>query len=302
MAQIAKPDGQLAFPPRMDPVRARWAPLYIEPMVGSGERITIGVAVANSDGFLVVPVVALNRLGCLYGSENEALLFAATAALENMKGTLTKEGTDGLDRWASPFEGIFKGAIRPGAGASLEHIARMALTLCSSLVEKLADNEEAEEPRAAISNSRLERLIKETVVAARPGLETAFARAFRPGPKARSTKIGFVGQRIAANFSLLVPSHLSRQVDDAKAKLWDLAQVQEYVQAKEFNLSGNLNRFELLIHSVREDDPRYSDKQIELVREAELELEMEADKKVIRSRPLRSPDEIAGIIIEAEAA
>lgn len=302
MTQMAKPDERLTFPPRMDHVRGRWAPLYIEPMVGSGERIAIGVAVANSNGFVVVPVAALDRLSCLYGTENEALLFAATAALENIKVALTKEGPSGLDGWASPFEGIFMGSVRPGAGNSLEQIARMALTLCSSLVEKLADSEEADEPRAAISDSRLERLIKEKVIAARPGLETAFARAFQPDPKARSTKIGFVGQRIAANFSLLVPSQLSQRVKDAKAKLWDLAQVQDYVQAKEFNLSGTLNRFELLIHSVGEDDPQYSDRQIRQVREAEYELEMEADRKDIRSRPLRSPDEIAGIIIEAEAA
>lgn len=130
----------------------------------------------------------------------------------------------------------------------------------------------------------------------------AFARPFRLHQKARPAKIGFVGQKLAANFSLLVPSQLSRQVKDAKAKLWDLAQVQEYVQAREFNLSDDLKRFDLLIHSVREDDPQYSDRQIEQVHEAECELEMEADRKQIRSQPLRSPDEIAKIIIDAEAA
>lgn len=301
MAQLAKPESGLAFPPRNDKVRGSWAPIYIEPIVGSGERITIGVAVVNNTSFVVVPVASLDRLGCIYGRENETLMFAATSAIESIKRSLAKEGPNGLDRWSCPFEGIFKGAIRSGAGASLEQIARTALTLCSSLVEKLADSEE-EEPRAAISDSRLERLIKEKVIAARPGLEKAFTRAFQPHPKARSTKIGFVGQRLAANFSLLVPAQLSRQVKDAKAKLWDLAQVQEYVQAREFDLSNDLNRFELLINSVREDDPQYSDRQIEQIHEAEYELEMEADRKQIRSRPLRSPDEIAKVIIEAEAA
>lgn len=302
MAQIAKPNDQLAFPPRKDQVRGRWTPLYIEPMVGSGERITIGVAVANSGNFLVVPVPALERLGCIYGNENEALLFAAKSALDSMEGVLAKSGPNGLDLWSSPFDGIFKGAVRIGAGNSLEEIARSALTLCSSLVEKIADTEEQDEPRAAISESRLEKLIKERVIAARPGLEQAFGRTFQAHPKARSARVGFVGQRIAANFSLLAPPYVSRQVKDAKAKLWDLAQVQEYLHAKEFNLNPGLNRFELLIHRVHDDDPQYSDRQILQVQEAVYELETEADKKEIRCRPLRSSDEIAGVIIEAEAA
>lgn len=302
MAQIAKPDDRFSFPPRRDQVRGRWMPIYIEPMIGSGERVTIGVAVANNGGFLVVPVPALDRLSCVYGSENEALMFAAASALDSVKGALTKAGLAGLEAWSSPLEGIFRGAVRSGAGKSLEEIGRTGLTLCSSLVEKLADIDEAEEPRAAISELRLERLVKEKVVATRPGLEVAFDRAFQPHPKARFARIGFVGQRIAANFSLLAPPYLSRQVKDAKAKLWDLAQVQEYVHAKEFNLSPALNRFELLIHRVQEDDPQYSDRQIGQVQEAVYELETEADRKEIRCRPLRSPNEIAEIIIDAEAA
>ena len=302
MAQIAKPNDQLAFPPRRDNVHGSWVPLYIEPMVGSGERITIGVAVANSGNFLVVPVPALERLSCIYGNENEALLFAAKSALDSMQGVLAKSGPEGLNAWSSPFDGVFRGSVRIGAGNTLEEIARSALSLCSSLVEKLADTEELDEQRAVISELRLEKLIKERVIAARPGLELAFGRTFQASPKARAAKVGFVGQRIAANFSLLAPPYISRQVKDAKAKLWDLVQVQEYLHASEFNLSQNLNRFELLIHRVRDDDPQYSDRQILQLQEAIYELEVEADKKEIRCRPLWSADEIAGIIVDAEAA
>lgn len=67
-----------------------------------------------------------------------------------------------------------------------------------------------------------------------------------------------------------LPPYVSRQVKDAKAKLWDLAQVQEYLHAREFNLNQNLNRFELLIHRVRDDDPQYSDRQILQVQEASM--------------------------------
>jgi len=302
MAQMAKPNEQFVFPPRRENVRGSWLPLYIEPMIGSGERLTIGVAVASAETCLVVPVPALERLNCIYGRENEALLFAARAALDSMQRVLASSGPDGLGIWSSPFEGVFKGAVRAGAGNSLEEIARSALSLSSSLVEKPVDTEELDEPLAASSEARLEKLIKERVIAMRPGLEQAFGRSFRAHPNGRAAKVGFVGNRIAANFSLLVPPYISRQVKDAKAKLWDLAQVQEHLHVSEFNLSETINRFELFIHRIRDDDPQYGERQILQVQEAVNELEVEADKKQIRCRGMRSADEIANVVVEAEAA
>jgi len=79
-------------------------------------------------------------------------------------------------------------------------------------------------------------------------------------------------------------------------------QFQEYVHGAQFDLDPQLNRFELLINRIRQDDPHYSDRQVESVQEAVNELEMEADKKEIRCRPLESPDAIAQVIVEAEAA
>jgi len=302
MILIERLNTELQFPVRRDGVKAKWIPLYIEPVVGSGERIAIGIAVANQNGYLTVPVAALERLQCLYGKENETLMFAAKAAIESFERALSKEGDHALETWQAPFEGVIKGATRIGAGNSLEEIARSGLMLCSSLVEKLAEAEEIEESRTAVSMSRLEFLIKEKVLAKRQSLEISFNRPFKYATSGRATRIGFVGQRLVANFGLLAPFHLSQLFKDAKAKLWDLAQIKEDIQRPEFNLSTQLNNFELLINRVREDDPQYSDKQIESVQEAYNELEFEADRKEIRCRPLRSPDEIANHIVELEAA
>jgi len=303
MVEFVKSINGLEFPPRNDQVRAKWVPIYIEPMVGSGEKITIGIAVANSNEFIVVPVPTLDRLECVYGKENiSSLLYASKIAIKSMNEGLVKTGEIHLNEWASPFEGVYKGQVRVGSGKDLNEIARSAITLCSSLVSKIAEADEEPSSNVRITDTRLEALVKESVVARNTSLESAFNRQFQPSKIARSTVIGFVGNKIAANFSLLVPSYLSRQVKDAKAKLWDLAQLQEYVQISEFDLSPELLNFELLIHRVREDDPQYSERQIELITEAVNELEMEADKKDIRCRSLRSPEQLADRIIECEAA
>lgn len=300
------PTGQLKdklqFPSRHDNVKAKWVPIYIEPMVGSGERIAIGVAVAHQNSYLTVPVAALERLECLYGKENRALIFAAKAAIESFERVLSREGDRALETWTAPFEGVIKGATRIGAGNSLEEIARSGLMLCSSLVEKIADAEEIEDAGASVTTIRLEHLIKEKVLAKRQSLEISFNKPFQYVTSGRATRIGFVGQRLVANFGLLAPLHLGQLFKDAKAKLWDLGQIRDDVKRPEFNLSAELNNFELLVNRVRDDDPQYSEKQIKSVQEAYNELEFEADRKEIICRWMKSPDEIANHIVKLEAA
>ena len=139
MSALIPPITGLLFPPRNENIRAQWMPIYIEPMVGSGERICIGVATVSDDGFLVVPVVALDRLECLYGKEVGAVLLAADFVTNDLRNALAKDGAAALGNWNPPMEGAYCGRIAHGAGASLEEIARTGLMMCASLVGRLAD-------------------------------------------------------------------------------------------------------------------------------------------------------------------
>jgi hypothetical protein len=55
------------FPLPRNAVHGVWAAIFIEPMVGSGERICVGVGAATNAGNEVVQVPALSRLECLCG-------------------------------------------------------------------------------------------------------------------------------------------------------------------------------------------------------------------------------------------
>jgi len=300
MSSFLTPKKSFNFPERSEQVRGCWSPIYIEPMVGSGERICIGVAVVSGSSSLTVPVTALNRLECVYGKDVDSLMYASKLAIEALQSSL--KGNGALEAWVPPFDGIYLGRVREGAGSSLEDIARVGITLCASLAEKIGESdEELARSGEGLSSARLEQLIKESVVAIKPGLGSAFDFRRQLKPDARPAIIGFVGQRIAANFGLLVPGYLSRHVENAKAKLWDLAQLQDDL-TREALLAHTINRFEMLIHRVKDDSPEYTLRQIRNVHEAVVELEGEADKKSIRCRALTSPDEIAKVILDAEAA
>jgi hypothetical protein len=301
MTALPTPNG-MDFPERRDAVHGSWSPIYVEPVIGSGERICVGVAAVNGSASLVVPVVALDRLECLYGKGVDAILLASRVALEYTRGALGDQGAGALQRWKAPMDGLYLGDSVRCAGDTLEEIARTGLTAASSLVEKLADAEEETEGRGAgLTTSRLEELIKQKVVTARPPLEARFRVQRRVRDNARASVIGFIGDKIAANFGMLLPGRLGPLVNVSKAKLWDLAQLREDVKRGDL-FSPPLNRFELLVYRPREESPEYSIRQLNAIQEAVVELEAEADQVQIMCRPATSPEQIAETLLQAEAA
>jgi hypothetical protein len=199
------------------------------------------------------------------------------------------------------MDGLYMGHAVRSEADTLEEIARTGLTASSSLVEKLSDAEEESEGRgSALTTSRLEGLVKDLVVSARPPLESRFGVRRRISENARPSFIGFIGDHIAANFAMLLPGRLSPLVDISKAKLWDLGQLRQDVKRDMF--SQSLTRFELLVYRPREESPEYSERQMKGIQEAVVELEAEADKVEIRCRPATSHEEMAATLLQAEAA
>src|SRR2546426_12509056 len=98
------PFEQIRFPQRRSNRKALWLPVYIDPVVGSGERLCIGVVVADSREHLVVPVPALERLACIYGEAAAALSNGATLTFTALRDRLATEGTASLASLRIPIE------------------------------------------------------------------------------------------------------------------------------------------------------------------------------------------------------
>lgn len=294
---------QIRFPERRSNRQASWTPVYIEPVVGSGERLCIGVVVADDRERLVVAVPALERLACVYGDAAAALSHGAALALAALRQSLSSDRLVSLSSLRVPIDGVFFGPVRTGAGESLEDIARTSLMQSASLVEKAVDEEDTLEvaERTSLSTRRLERLVEETVVNTRPELASAFNKSFRITREARAMRLGFVGRKLAANFGLLVPGPLSTLVNNAKAKLWDLGQLRAGSQTGFFHGHVGMN-FELLVHRAHKGNPEYSDRQLKSIDAAVIELEEEADKVSIRCRAMTSPGQMADFLLQQEAA
>lgn len=294
--------GSMQFPARNESVKAKWCPVYIEPMLGSGERLCIAVTVINPSAHLVVPVVALNRLDCLYGSESAAILMAADIVIADLKSAIARHGEESFKMWKSPVEGVELGVVRDGAADSMEAIARAALMMSASLVERICEvDEDSAVPNERLSGNRLEELIKEGTTKLNPGLAVMFGRQRRQAANARPVTIGFVGNVIVANFGLLTPQYLSANVRDIKSKLWDLANVRDDLKNNKL-IPSKVSRFEMLFYRPSDEAPEYSTRQITNLNEAVNELDAEADSKDIRCRANYNYETIVNTLVEAEAA
>lgn len=277
-------------------------PLFIEPVTDSGERICVGVVAVDDTGVKSLPV-NLRRLRCLYGDGQRILELAAVYSLKSLEAHVIVNGmtTDSLARWEAPVDGVVVGEPTHTNSKSIDRALDLYLTKHSSLAATAAagEEDEREERGASLSSSRLERLVREEILAAQPSLSECFGRKFWVKEGARPFRLAFAGQRLVANFTLLWPTQLSGAVRLSKSKLWDLAQARDGLAAGWFGKERAM-AFELLVHHATEADVTVSNRGLAMVGEALEELEAEADKYELRSRAIVTPTAMAKFVVEQE--
>jgi hypothetical protein len=298
----------LQIPPRRSCHRGEWAPIYLEPLPSSGERICIGIVAWDGDSLRTVPVTYLERLECAYGTAARSIAWSAHLVMLEVKSVAEKHGIAKLIDSVAGIEGASVGASRIGAGRDLDDLAMLALhqssTLTAAAMGEMAPVTEHLPERA----SPIAKAVQRAVVGIRPELRDAFGRHFSLSKFARPTVYGFVGRRIVANFASLggvSADTLGSQVDRAKARLWDLEQLQKGVLRDVFGAPMSGCEFELLACPPQYDSKVAAPKRPlspGLLREAVETLEREADKFEIRWKYLRSPLDIANFVLEREAA
>jgi hypothetical protein len=306
------PEHGFAFPERRDAIHAAWWPLYIEPMVGSGERICFAVAVANNEGALVTSVPGTERLRCLYGKEADFLQFIGQAMTSQLEKSLANQKTretfykkgDTDQFWHPTIEGVHMGEISHGIGNSLEEITRIALMMSASLVEKLSD--ESEESNENLTHLRLEKRVQFLVSQKDQRMALHFSRFRRAGEASKEIDLGYVSNLVALNFAVLNPSTLRDNIKTAKSKLWDLELVQTKYVDEVF--SAGLKHWELMLHIPAEGEPTISERRYALTRDAVAELEYQVrdiaakEGKSLAISHYTTPETIADRVIEVEHA
>ena len=115
---------------------------------------------------------------------------------------------------------------------------------------------------------------------------------------ASATRIGFLGERIAANFDLLVPGgNLSGRRHRAKSRLLDLQILKDQI-----DLFDRRSTYELMLWIPERSAPNYSPRQLETAYAALSELEEFGDKHELRVLGMHDANQAAARIVDLEAS
>jgi hypothetical protein len=298
----------LRFPARQATHEGRWLPLYLEPLPGSGERICVGVIASDGSSIEMAEVPELHRLQAIYGPATSSVTFAARLTMLEAVSLAKSEGLEGLKALQSRIEGLHIGdEIRHGAGRNLTDLAAIALQQASSFASLKSTSATAVEVPSHGRASPLVAAVKHSVVSMRPTMRDQFQRTYKFAERARPTIYGFVGRKLIANFATLGGSRgvLTHQVDNAKARLWDLKHLRDGVLRDALAEPMAGQAFELLVcppvHKGLKPKLRETASSGEVAEAGEL-LEREADRFDLRCRRLASVTEVANQIVQREAA
>ncbi|MCA9420420.1 MAG: hypothetical protein KC592_05350 [Nitrospira sp.] len=285
----------------MPTLQATWAPVYLEPIMHSGERIAIGVAGVSSTGErLVVPTISESQLTCIFGPEGSDLFNIVQIGLEDLKEFL--DDSVELENWDSPLSGVQIGDTRKSLGDDLTSILNLGIRRTASFAGYI-NGQRGSQSLELVKTYQSEednwpKSIQDCVLRERLDFKGYFSQSVPLVQNARMTKFDFFGRKYVANFGKLIPKSksLSRLQNTAKAKLWDL------VQLREDQFISNVSSFELILWRPREDDQAYSAKEMDDLNEAILELDGEAKKQKLATIPVYNAAEASRIIITKEAA
>lgn len=300
-----------SFPSFDRSVRAKWAPVLLEPISGSMERLVIAVAVVNATGFHVESANALRRLECFYADDASGVQYAIEIAIEHLKRDLSRRAVEAISRPEPAICGVVFGECRDAEGVSLEAIGVNWMQQLSSLYRPETTEQLPQTVRGTLVSEakrdgadRLPELVMDYISEKRASYRPYFSLDLREGKQRRfqgrnhHAIIDFSGSKIVASFGTLNGGrNLGRSVDTIKKRLWDLK------IHRDRNDAGEISRqHEMLIQKPTANDPQFSSKQIDNVRTALSELEAQADLERMRLVALPSVEAIGERVIRAEAA
>jgi len=210
---------------------AKWAAIYMEPILNSGERITIGIAAVGMDGAISVrPTLNLEQLKCVYGKGGIELLNSATFCLGLIEAHLR---TTNLFDWKPTVSGILVGEVREAAGNELSSIIANAMRLTASFSHGAHELTESNQLMVVAPTITREdnwiNIVKQNVRNTKPDYYRYFNTEMHL-ERGLPTVFDYVGARYAANLTEIPSGNankLKNSLNSSRVKLWTLARLKD---------------------------------------------------------------------------
>jgi hypothetical protein len=267
------------------------APVYLEPMMGSGECLTVLVAVVGATGMQVIPAIRPVAIRAMYGAKSENFNGLITLIQESLRDHLEKWRS--FDGWRSPLVGARVGDVRPLLADDVDHALRQLILLHASLsaVDDSDDDQETstEEPLDA----HWWKDVKSAVVARFPTLAPRFHVQIDGRVAGYQFRLGFFAQGLVAHFGLARPDRLRSDSRDLKAKLWEL----QAIRASRIDI-----REASLVLCAPTPTPLYGVRQLASAHALDSEIQQEAADRQLLLHSVTTTEEAAEFLIQRIAA
>lgn len=279
--------------------------VFWEPIYGSGERIAIIIATKSLAEWRVQPVVGKATWQCFLGGQAKT----ATRLVELICSSLEKHLSNGhrLENWTPPLSGVIAAETRYVIGRDMTQVIRTVMrdTCSFAVLPQGLDFDDDVGEDDSNDTDRWPTQVMRLVVDRRPRLAGFFGRKITVKDNARATQMDYAGERYCANFAKLLPDiRLGHWVGKAKIKLLDLEQVRGHAASGELFIqeAEMLPQFELILYRPSSDDPGYTEKAMNNLDKAVVQLEDFADSHEMRLVVSQTAQQAADRLLEKEAA
>lgn len=287
-------DSLLGSLPQQPSYTGQWAPVYLEPMMGSGERLTVAVAAIGDDGQVDVrQAIRPHVLEAMFGEQNGKISKLVGLVIANLRAhaSLTRE----FPGWKPPISGVTLGKVRPTRSSDISGLLRQAVAMTASLAALDLNDSGEVEPSSVItpSDDRWPKQFQAEAMRRDSRLEQFFMRKLAISEPSKPLNIFFLSETVALNTGRLIPgAGLSAYLEHNKARMLDLR------VAKEKQSLFVRNHFELVVFRPSFDDPTYSLKQIDSLKRSIATLEAACDESRIRVTQVQSAAEAAERLLQ----
>lgn len=200
--------------------RGQWAPLYLEPIPGSGERITFAVALLGPDGSPHIErLLRPDVLRLMYGPKARHL-----AAMFDMVEQDVRAALSARIPVQPSLQGFFLGSFRTGLGQSQADLIDQGRVMSASLAtrgpgEIAASDAEEDEKQTGIWAQKVQQIVTTTAA----DLAQNFHREWRPAGRHLPARFGYFDGHYAAHFGVVRRDRPTGSIYHLKSRLWELA-------------------------------------------------------------------------------
>ena len=194
----------------------RWAPVLLQPIPGSDERMVIAIAAVAEDEARCMQTIDPSIVAAVFREDRKYVAEIVQLTIRSVREHLTYNRS--LSAWPPPVEGVFLGTEQQTVSSDIDEVVRLAGAMCTVF--------HGERCKPQAKTPRRRRWTEEVIAAIlgeNEGLRNHLTVRVPIGWHDAPAHFTFLNQSFAANLVTFSNSDLKGRIQQARADLWSLS-------------------------------------------------------------------------------